>query len=438
MPFPPLELNHVVDADSSQTVVIAEAAGGRTLVVKGPPGTGKSQTITNIIAAAAARGRKVLFVAEKMAALDVVHRRLRQVGLGPLALELHSNKANKRAILEELRRTKDAVPRKAAANPDIVTKLGEATDHLNAFAVRLHTKLERCGLTPHTILGRLVVASESGVMERYSLEGGSGWTQAQATARRALAVELAQRLASLGPPPLHPWRGVRREAIDPAESEELDRQIAALEDLLQAAIEGSHIATGVLRAPVPNMLCDFENSLTWLEAAAVLPPCDRAALAHLAWQDGVERIAALVTAGQRRAQTRDGLAETINDAGWSASYDEIRKALVIKGESLFRFLDRDYRAQIALLRSYLVQPLPAACGARTALVDRIIDAQKAKAAFEAIAELGVVFGRAWRREASDWQALAALVAWRGKYAALPDEFWPHIASCDPRRNLRCR
>jgi Mrp family chromosome partitioning ATPase len=79
--IPPLQSHHVVDADSSQTVVIAEAAAGRTMVVKGPPGTGKSQTITNIIAAAAARGRKVLFVAEKMAALDVVHRRLKQAGL---------------------------------------------------------------------------------------------------------------------------------------------------------------------------------------------------------------------------------------------------------------------------------------------------------------------------------------------------------------------
>ncbi|WP_316399221.1 AAA domain-containing protein [Bradyrhizobium sp. 33ap4] len=61
-------------------------------MIKGPPGTGKSQTITNIIAAAAAQGRTVLFVAEKMAALDVVHRRLRDAGLSSLALELHSSK----------------------------------------------------------------------------------------------------------------------------------------------------------------------------------------------------------------------------------------------------------------------------------------------------------------------------------------------------------
>jgi Protein of unknown function (DUF4011)/AAA domain len=85
----PVAMNHVIDADSSQTVAIEEVARGRHLVIKGPPGTGKSQTITNIIAAAAARGRTVLFVAEKMAALDVVHRRLRDAGLASLALEMH-------------------------------------------------------------------------------------------------------------------------------------------------------------------------------------------------------------------------------------------------------------------------------------------------------------------------------------------------------------
>ncbi len=428
--IPPIELNHVVDADSSQTVVIAEAAGGRTLVVKGPPGTGKSQTITNIIAAAAARGRKVLFVAEKMAALDVVHRRLRQVGLGPLALELHSNKANKRAILEELRRTKDAVPRPARADATVITKLGEATGQLNAFADRLHAKLAPCGLTPHAIIGRLVAASESGAADRYPLEGANNWTQDQAAARRALVAEIAERLVSLGPPPLHPWRGVRREAIDPAESEALDREIAGLQNLLRDLIDSGRVATEALNAPVPQTLGDFDNSAYWLEAAAELPASDRAALAHPAWRDQLERIAALVAAGLRRGQTSDGLAETINDAGWSASYEDIRKVLVTKGQNLFRFLDGNYRAQIALLRSYLIHPLPKPFTARIELVDRIVDAQNAKAAFEAAAELGVVFGQAWRGEASDWHALDALVTWRGRYAALPAEFWPHVASCD--------
>jgi hypothetical protein len=93
---------HVVNADSSQAIVIEEAGAGRNLVVQGPPGTGKSQTITNIIAAAAHAGKTVLFVAEKTAALEVVYDRLKQAGLGAICLEMHSRKANKREVLKSL------------------------------------------------------------------------------------------------------------------------------------------------------------------------------------------------------------------------------------------------------------------------------------------------------------------------------------------------
>ena len=96
----PAQMLHVVDADSSQTLAIEEVRRGRNLVIQGPPGTGKSQTITNIIASAVAEGKKVLFVSEKMAALEVVQRRMNTIGLGPLCLELHSHKANKRSLLK--------------------------------------------------------------------------------------------------------------------------------------------------------------------------------------------------------------------------------------------------------------------------------------------------------------------------------------------------
>lgn len=83
--FAPSDLIQVVDAsNSSQTIVIENVRAGRNLVVQGPPGTGKSQTITNIIASAVHDGKTVLFVAEKMAALDVVHHRLKKAGLGPI------------------------------------------------------------------------------------------------------------------------------------------------------------------------------------------------------------------------------------------------------------------------------------------------------------------------------------------------------------------
>ncbi len=90
-------------ADASQLFAIEAAANGQSFVLHGPPGTGKSQTITALIANALAQGKTVLFVAEKMAALEVVEKRLEAIGLGDFCLELHSNKAKKRAVLEQLR-----------------------------------------------------------------------------------------------------------------------------------------------------------------------------------------------------------------------------------------------------------------------------------------------------------------------------------------------
>jgi Cdc6-like AAA superfamily ATPase len=86
----PKEMHQVVDADSSQTVAILDVVGGKNLVIQGPPGTGKSQTITNLVAEAIGNGKKVLFVAEKMAALEVVKRNLDKIGLGDACLELHT------------------------------------------------------------------------------------------------------------------------------------------------------------------------------------------------------------------------------------------------------------------------------------------------------------------------------------------------------------
>ena len=79
-------------------------------MLEGPPGTGKSQTITNMIAQALANGKTVLFVAEKMAALSVVHARLNQLGLGRFCLELHSNKARKLEVIEQLGQALERLP----------------------------------------------------------------------------------------------------------------------------------------------------------------------------------------------------------------------------------------------------------------------------------------------------------------------------------------
>jgi very-short-patch-repair endonuclease len=100
--FRPQDLFTPLLSDSSQLRAVCVAAEGKNLVIEGPPGTGKSQTISNLIAHLLATGKTVLFVSEKMAALEVVHRRLSSLGLGPFCLELHSSKAKKADVLKQL------------------------------------------------------------------------------------------------------------------------------------------------------------------------------------------------------------------------------------------------------------------------------------------------------------------------------------------------
>lgn len=98
----PMDFAIPLDVDSSQMEAIVESGRGQTFILHGPPGTGKSQTITNMIANALYQGKRVLFVAEKMAALSVVQSRLKKIGLAPFCLELHSNKANKKHFLQQM------------------------------------------------------------------------------------------------------------------------------------------------------------------------------------------------------------------------------------------------------------------------------------------------------------------------------------------------
>lgn len=133
------ELHNVVDADSSQIEAIELAKSGRSFVLQGPPGTGKSQTITNIIAECLSDGKKVLFVSEKLAALNVVYDKLKRAGLSEFCLELHSHKANKKEVIKDIchafRESKSAVSSKANAE---ITIKERAQWQLDAYARELH------------------------------------------------------------------------------------------------------------------------------------------------------------------------------------------------------------------------------------------------------------------------------------------------------------
>lgn len=139
----------VFDADSSQHSAIVEVMDGKSLVIEGPPGTGKSQSISNLIAASIADGKRVLFVAEKLAALEVVKRRLDSAGLGDFVLELHSHKTQKRQLLDCIdERLKARGTYQDPANIDAeIAKYERLRSELSDYVELINSEWKESGLT---------------------------------------------------------------------------------------------------------------------------------------------------------------------------------------------------------------------------------------------------------------------------------------------------
>ncbi|MES1158830.1 MAG: DUF4011 domain-containing protein [Terricaulis silvestris] len=145
----------VMDADASQVSTIVDVADGKNLAVEGPPGTGKSQTIVNTIAVALSTGKKVLFIAEKKAALDVVKARLDMVGLGEFVLPLQAERSGREQVVQSLR---DRWDMKAGAVPPEYearrTKFAEVRSSIARYLEVIAAPFGASGLTVHQVLGR--------------------------------------------------------------------------------------------------------------------------------------------------------------------------------------------------------------------------------------------------------------------------------------------
>ncbi|MDR7037977.1 very-short-patch-repair endonuclease/septal ring factor EnvC (AmiA/AmiB activator) [Methylobacterium sp. BE186] len=146
------------DADASQHSALVDAMDGKNLVIQGPPGTGKSQTITNLIANALAAGKTVLFLAEKQAALEVVKRRLDVAGLGEFCLELHSDKASPKTVIEHLKdRLEIGMERSSSIHRGPNSSLIQAREEVSGYVAALHREAED-GARPFELMWQAIRA----------------------------------------------------------------------------------------------------------------------------------------------------------------------------------------------------------------------------------------------------------------------------------------
>ena len=220
---PPDEEFSVVEADSSQQCAINGIAVGQSAVVHGPPGTGKSQTITNLIATLVGNGKTVLFVAEKRAALEVVQRRLKAAGLEHLAMDLHGAELSSKKVMERVARTLAAVRNAAVPHAeDVHRQFVDRRAKLNAHDRKMHTVSARSGRTVYDMQGALLrLPAEAQTPLRWRGAELASLTPLAAEQVRDLLREAASFESLLLRTDASPWTGVAfkdgrgvQEAID--------------------------------------------------------------------------------------------------------------------------------------------------------------------------------------------------------------------------------
>ena len=268
------ELALPIPADSSQLAAAYSAAKGRSFVLHGPPGTGKSQTITNMIAGALGQGKTVLFVAEKQAALQVVQRRLEAIGLAPFCLELHSSKSRKRDVLEELQRAievgRDAPPEGYAA---LAERLAGLRAQLNASVSALHQK-RRCGLSLYETIARYEQHRHAPDCLQMPAELAARLDGEGVAAQQALVEELLSAAEEAGTIAEHPLRGIGQTEYSQTLRMEAPGALEAYEralDGLCAALKALAKEAGLPAQAMPENARRMEKIAALLQRACELP-----------------------------------------------------------------------------------------------------------------------------------------------------------------------
>lgn len=319
----PREMLHIVDSDSSQSLAIYDARANRNLVIQGPPGTGKSQTIANIIASAVADGKTVLFVAEKMAALSVVKNRLDQAGVGDTCLELHSHKANKRSVLDELRRTWDLGSPRGDFSTNVVTKLQAVRDDLNGHSSRMHAVHAPSQYSPYQVIGHLTQLRRAGwEPTEYKLPDAPQWSPDDRQLRSKLLDELAQRIADIGLPSEHPWRGVALNSVLPTEVERLARRMRDLQTQLKQLMLEQEISADRVSIDHCSTLAEFFNVAALAERLKDTPALPREALASPVWDTKILDLDNLLESGVKFSGIKTQLNDIVAASAWTASLAE--------------------------------------------------------------------------------------------------------------------
>jgi len=402
-------LFRVVDADSSQMQAILAINEGHDLVIQGPPGTGKSQTITNIIADAIGQGKKVLFVAEKMAALEVVKRRLDSIQLGEACLELHSHKANKRDLLDELKRVMELGRPAISQLEQEVQQLAVSRDELNRYCNAVNASIAGSGLSTNQVIGFLLqIDKEIGQQHllKISIHDIGQWNAEKIREASAICDRLQARLKDIGIPKNLLFWGSEITVLLPHEKGPVQEQVRQAGQAVTAIRELSeriHTSTGLGPAEDNNSL---NFLIAELEVASKAPDLAGLDIGSDVWLLKKQDIRELIDIGQELDVLYKDYKDKLIPEAWSQDILDIRQNLVSHGNKWYKFLIGSYRQANQQLASFLKIGLPDEVSERLKIVDVISEARRIENEMAALEPFAAsLFGKRWLRQKSEWAAL---------------------------------
>ncbi|RYZ62020.1 MAG: DUF4011 domain-containing protein, partial [Chitinophagaceae bacterium] len=406
---PAHELFQVVDADSSQVLAMLAVEEGKNLVIQGPPGTGKSQTITNLIANAVGKGKKVLFVAEKMAALEVVKRRLDNIGLGEACLELHSHKANKKELHEELKRVLELGKPSLQKLQEEVALLEKDRDELNAYAEAVNAVIGNSGLTTHQVYGHLLTIYEQigeNHLPKIHLPEIFRWSSASQKIAEAMAEKIQERLKEIGVPAKLPFWGAGVRVLLPHEQQVLKQRLLATKEVVDGVRTETQKMAEATGLAAPDSREESMRLAAILELASSKPDLQELNIASNAWLLQKADIEEILVAGGRLSQLREEYTNIFLPEAWEQEVLPIRQSLKEHGEKWYKFLIGDYKKANRQLASFCKSTLPKDLAAKLKYLDAILEAKRLEDTLKGYDQLiKELFGSRWQRTKSDWTNL---------------------------------
>jgi very-short-patch-repair endonuclease len=405
----------VVDADSSQTIALLDVAAGHNMVIQGPPGTGKSQTIVNAIAEALGAGKRVLFVSEKMAALDVVKRRLDYVGLGPACLELHSNKTNKKAVIEELKRTMHVRPPQTPRVESEMAALDETRRRLNEYCQAVNQPVGKSGETPCSLYGQLLPLQSrlaQVVPPSLDMPGCTEWTETELQRKRGAVSSLQSRLSRCGVPSENPFWGSRLRFFLPIHGERVQRALLRGAEAIRKLILAGDACAALLNIPAPVRLDEAKLIDATTAALIANPQLGEVDPAAPEWAARGCDVRQALLAGQQLCEIQGIWIGQLAESAWLAEVGSLRKDLEETGGKWWRFLSPRWRGAMRGGRCLFRDPTKATASEIIRASDAILQSSRIRAMLASLAPtLSSLFGREWQAEKSDWKRLVAQLDW---------------------------